>query len=268
MVNSMTSPMAKSIAVVNCSLPPHIVSVQLMIFTPVGTAIIIVAIENTRTEIGPSPLANMWWAHTPQPTKPIAAPEMATNLYPNSGLRLNTGSTSDTMPKLGSTRMYTSGWPKIQNRCCQSKGSAPCFTSKKAPPKPREKLSRNSATVMTGIANTSRNCTTIIIQVKMGILNRLMPGARMLMQVTMRLIAPVSEAMPVIWSPNAQKSTPCPGENILVEFGAYMNQPPSAPPPRNQDRLTKIAPATKVQRPNALILGNATSRAPICSGTK
>ena len=78
-VNSMIRPIANSIAVVNWSLPPHIVSVQLMILTPVGMAIAIVETENTATLIGPSPEANMWWAHTPHPTKPIAAPENTTN---------------------------------------------------------------------------------------------------------------------------------------------------------------------------------------------
>ena len=60
-------------------LPFHIVSVQLTIFTPVGMAMAMVATENTATEIGPRPEANMWWAHTPQPTKPIAAPEKTTS---------------------------------------------------------------------------------------------------------------------------------------------------------------------------------------------
>ena len=36
------------------------VSVQLMILTPVGTAIAIVATEKTATETGPRPDANMW----------------------------------------------------------------------------------------------------------------------------------------------------------------------------------------------------------------
>ena len=60
MVNSTINPMAKSIAVENQSLPPHIVSVQLTIFTPVGMAISIVLTENTATLTGPRPLANMW----------------------------------------------------------------------------------------------------------------------------------------------------------------------------------------------------------------
>ena len=28
---------------------------------------------------GPSPTANMWWAHTPNPMNPIAMPENTTN---------------------------------------------------------------------------------------------------------------------------------------------------------------------------------------------
>src|SRR3954466_13062993 len=101
MVNSMTRPMAKHIDVVNCRLPPHMVASQLTIFTPVGTAMNIVVAENTATEIGPRPEANMWCAHTPQPMKPIATPENTTKGYPKSGLWEKTGSTSETMPKLG-----------------------------------------------------------------------------------------------------------------------------------------------------------------------
>ena len=29
--------------------------------------------------MGPRPEANMWWAHTPQPMKPMARPEKTTN---------------------------------------------------------------------------------------------------------------------------------------------------------------------------------------------
>ena len=51
------------------------VAIQLRIFTPVGTAMNIVDTEKAATEIGPMPEANMWWAHTPQPMKPMAMPE-------------------------------------------------------------------------------------------------------------------------------------------------------------------------------------------------
>ncbi len=53
--------------------------IQLMIFTPVGTAMNIVDSVNTATDTGPRPEANMWWAQTPQPMKPMAAPENTTN---------------------------------------------------------------------------------------------------------------------------------------------------------------------------------------------
>ena len=132
----------------------------------------------------------------------------------------------------------------------------------------RWNISRNSATVITGIANTSRNCTTSAIHVKTGIFIRLMPGARMLMTVTIRLIAPVSEAMPVICRPRPQKSMPFVGENGTDELGAYMNQPPSGAPPRNHDVLRKMPPNRKHQKPKALMRGKATSRAPIWSGTR
>ena len=56
---------------------------------------------------------------------------------------------------------------------------------------------------MTGMANTSRNWMTSTIHVKIGMRNSDMPGARMLSTVTIRLMAPVSEAMPVICRPRA-----------------------------------------------------------------
>ena len=51
---------------------------------------------------------------------------------------------------------------------------------------------------MTGMANSSRNWMTRIIHVNTGMRISDMPFVRMLSTVTMRLMAPVSEAMPVI----------------------------------------------------------------------
>ena len=45
------------------------------------------------------------------------------------------------------------------------------------------------AAVMIGMANTVRNATTVIIQVNTGMRISVMPGARMLRMVTMKLIA-------------------------------------------------------------------------------
>ncbi len=107
-------------------------------------------------------------------------------------------------------------------------------------PNSRWNVSRNSATVITGMANSSRNWVTSTIHVNTGIFINFMPGARMLRMVTIRLIAPVSEAMPVICRPSAQKSTPWLGEKIGLAFGWYMNQPPSGAPPRIHEVLMKM----------------------------
>ena len=95
-----------------------------------------------------------------------------------------------------------------------------------------------------------------------------MPLVRMLRAVTIRLMAPDCEEMPVISRPTAQRSMPLVGENGTLEFGEYMNQPPSAAPPRIHDELMNSAPNMNAQKPNALIRGKATSRAPTCSGRK
>ena len=60
---------------VSLILPPHMVLIQLKIFTPVGTAMNMVDAANADSATGPRPVANMWWAHTPQPMRPMAMPE-------------------------------------------------------------------------------------------------------------------------------------------------------------------------------------------------
>ena len=49
--------------------------IQLRIFTPVGTAMSMVAMEKTASATGPMPTENMWWDQTPKPKKPIMMPE-------------------------------------------------------------------------------------------------------------------------------------------------------------------------------------------------
>ena len=51
------------------SRPPHIVAIQLKIFTPVGTAIIIVAAMKKRFNTGLRPVVNMWCAQTRKPSR-------------------------------------------------------------------------------------------------------------------------------------------------------------------------------------------------------
>jgi hypothetical protein len=59
-------------------------------------------------------------------------------------LRLNTGITSEMIPKNGSATMYTSGCPKNQNRCCHSNGP-PVAGSNTWAPRRRSASSASSA---------------------------------------------------------------------------------------------------------------------------
>ena len=74
-----------------------------------------------------------------------------------------------------------------------------------------------SATVTTGIANSVRNATTSIIHTNTGMRSSVMPGTRMLMIVTMKLIADVVDPMPSRIRPTTQKSGPRPGRKPAVD---------------------------------------------------
>ena len=64
--------MAHSIGTRNVIEPPHIVAIQEKIFTPVGTAITIVAAVKVGTGINAQAHVYMWCAQTMKPIKPIA----------------------------------------------------------------------------------------------------------------------------------------------------------------------------------------------------
>ena len=81
------------------------------------------------------------------------------------------------MPKPGKIMMYTSGWPKNQNRCCHSTGSPPPCGSKNEVPKLRSQISMVIAPASTGRDSTSRNAVTSIAQMNSGILCMVMPGS-------------------------------------------------------------------------------------------
>src|SRR6266436_449374 len=127
------------------------------------------------------------------------------------------------------------------------------------------------APASTGSDSSSRNTVTRIDQTNSGILCRVMPGARMLKIVVMKLMAPRIDEAPARWIDRIAKSTAGPGWPE-VDSGAYMVQP--APTP-----LAPGSPSTKVEvKSNAkeagnsqnemlFMRGNAMSGAPIISGT-
>src|SRR5437660_8504360 len=132
------------------------------------------------------------------------------------------------MPDAGRIRMYTSGWPKNQNRCWNSTGSPPPSAEKKVVPKLRSVSSMVMAPASTGSDNSSRNTVTRIDHTNSGILCRVMPGARMLKMVVMKLMAPRIDEAPARWIDRMAKSTAGPGWPE-VDSGAYSVQPVPTP---------------------------------------
>ena len=61
---------------------------------------------------------------------------------------------------------------------------------------------------------------TKVFQVKIGKRNMVMPGARMVKMVVMKLTPPMMVPKPLSARPNTQRSPPMPGENVVLESGA------------------------------------------------
>src|ERR1039457_5081488 len=118
-------------------------------------------------------------------------------------------------------------------------GSPPPSGEKNVVPKLRSVSSMVMAPASTGSESSSRNTVTRIDHTKSGILCRVMPGARMLKIVVMKLMAPRIEEAPAIWIDKMAKSTAGPGWPE-GDSGAYSVQP--APTP-----LAPGSPSTKVE---------------------
>jgi len=80
----------------------------------------------------------------------------------------------------------------------------------------------------TGSDSSSRKAVISTDQANSGILCSVMPGARMLRIVVMKLIAPRIDEAPAMWSAKIARSTAGPGVP-LVASGGYIVQPPPVP---------------------------------------
>ncbi len=65
-------PSDHSIGALKRTRPPYIVNSQLKIFTPVGTAMIIVAMPKTALTLAPAPIVKKWCSQTMNETMQIA----------------------------------------------------------------------------------------------------------------------------------------------------------------------------------------------------
>src|SRR5207237_1768767 len=127
------------------------------------------------------------------------------------------------------------------------------------------------APASTGSDNNNRNTVTRIDHTNSGILCKVMPGARMLKMVVMKLMAPRIDEAPARWIDRMAKSTAGPGWPE-VDSGAYSVQPaptPLAPgsPSKKEDASSRAKEAGSSQNEMLFMRGNAMSGAPIISGT-
>src|SRR5215831_18185950 len=103
----------------------------------------------------------------------------------------------------------------------------------------------------------------MIDQMKSGMRIHDMPAARMLAIVTMKLIAPIRDAIVSRWSDRIHRSTPWPGLNSLSDSGGYIVQLAEAAPPLARKLQSSTTPPKRnSQYESAFSRGKAMSRAP------
>lgn len=103
--------------------------------------------------------------------------------------------------------MYTSGWPKNQNRCWYSTGSPPPAGSKKEVFKFRSVSNIVIAPANTGRDSRSRIVVTLSDQTNKGARSNRSPVVRMLIIVVIKLIEPRIEEVPAKCSEKIARST-------------------------------------------------------------
>jgi len=103
--------------------------------------------------------------------------------------------------------MYTSGWPKNQNRCWYKIGSPPPEGSKKEVLKFRSVSNMVIAAARTGRERSKRITVIRVAQTNSGIRPLWIPSTRMFRTVEIKLIAPRIEEIPAKWREKIPKST-------------------------------------------------------------
>lgn len=77
------------------------------------------------------PTTNIWCPHTMHPNKPIRNKAISIESRPNIINCVNLEIIEETKPKAGKIKIYTSRWPKNQNKCWNNSKSPPRKGSKK-----------------------------------------------------------------------------------------------------------------------------------------
>src|SRR5262245_37783918 len=121
-----------------------------------------------------------------------------------------------------------------------------------------------SAPLNTGNAKTTMNDISHRFQVRIGIRNNVIPGARISATVVITLTAVSVPDVPVRITDTIHRSAPSPGDPCGPDSGGYANQPKSAAPPALTNPSSMMRPPNRYsQYDSALSRGNAMSGAPI-----
>lgn len=114
------------------------------------------------------------------------------------------------IPNAGKIKIYTSGCPKNQNKCWYKTGSPPPAGSKKAVLKLRSVNSIVIAPANTGNDNNNRKAVIKTAQTNKGVRLAVMPGKRIFVIVTIKLIAPRIDETPAKCNEKIAQSTLAP----------------------------------------------------------
>ena len=113
---------------------------------------------------------------------------------------------AEMIPNDGKIIMYTSGCPKNQKICWNMTGSPPPAASKKLVPKNLSVSTMVTAPASTGITAINKKAVINHVQTNKGSFIHVMPGARILTMVTITLIAPMIELIPIICTENTNSA--------------------------------------------------------------
>lgn len=115
--------------------------------------------------------------------------------------------------------MYTSGWPKNQNKCWYKIGSPPPAGSKNDVFRFQSVKSIVIAPAKTGEDKSNRVAVIITAQTNKGVRSKVIPMGRMLITVVIKFTAPKIELIPAKCNLKIAKSTEEPLWAILDDSG-------------------------------------------------
>lgn len=169
-------------------------------------------------------------------------------------------------PKPGRIRMYTSGWPKNQNRCWYRMGSPPPAGSKNDVFRFRSVRSIVMAPARTGRDSRRRIVVTISDHTNSGMRSAEQPLGRIFRAVVIKLIDPRIEDTPARCKEKMARSTEGPLWDVAPDSGGYTVHPVPAPRSTAAEDTNRSRDGGRSQNLRLFIRGKAMSGQESISG--